>query len=82
MIRTLLLAAALGLGLGACTALDSDVSLFGDSDDSAAPANGCTVQDCSQQARNFCAARGYSPGTGPFDRCVVSVEENLRKESR
>jgi hypothetical protein len=81
MIRTLLLAAALGLGLGACDVLNSDVGLFGDSDDTAPASTACTAQSCPQ-ANSFCVARGYTAGTAAYDRCMVSVLENLRKDSR
>ncbi|HUO88613.1 MAG TPA: hypothetical protein VMU08_05520 [Rhizomicrobium sp.] len=70
--RALLVVIALAAGLGACT----DEDLFGDI---GAPApNGCTSAGCPQAA-SFCTARGYQPGTDGYDRCLVSVEENLRK---
>lgn len=77
MIRTLLLVSALALGLSGC----EDVSLdFGD-DSAAALPNGCTAEGCPD-APKFCVARGYTPGTPDFERCVASVEENLRKGNR
>lgn len=38
----------------------------------------CSVSGCPQ-ARQFCVARGYAPGTAGYDRCIVSVEQNLRQ---
>ena len=85
MIRTLLLATALGLCLGGC----ADVGLeqgflthaFEGDEDATADANGCTAQGCPQ-APQFCVARGYTPGTDRYQRCLVSVEQNLRKQNR
>jgi hypothetical protein len=37
----------------------------------------CTPKTCSQAAQ-YCAVRGYRPGTDGFGRCLVSVEQNLR----
>ena len=71
--------AAIGLALclGGCDSLDSD--WFGD--DGAAPVvqpNGCTAAGCPQAA-TFCVNRGYQPGSDRYNRCVISVEENLRR---
>lgn len=38
----------------------------------------CAPESCSQAAQ-FCTARGYHPGTDGFGRCLVSVEQNLRR---
>jgi hypothetical protein len=75
-LRMGIMAAGLALMLGGC----EDVTLFGDDtpDTSAPMANGCTAQGCPQ-APQFCQARGYSPGTDAYNRCLVSVEQNLRK---
>jgi len=86
MIRILLLAALVSVGLSACSDLGLPEEGFlthaFDSDDTAAPSsNGCTAAGCPQAA-SFCVARGYSPGTVGYQRCLFSVEENLRKESR
>jgi hypothetical protein len=70
--RILLVTVMLAAGLGACT----DFGLF--SDDTAPLPNGCTTTGCPQ-AVQFCTNRGHRPGTDDFDRCLVSVEENLRK---
>ncbi|MEI9990255.1 MAG: hypothetical protein WDM86_09470 [Rhizomicrobium sp.] len=71
-----ILAIAMALGLAGC----SDFAPFGDEDDAAATVapNGCTAQGCPQAPR-FCQARGYQPDTDAYRRCVVSVEQNLRK---
>ena len=85
MIRTLLLAALLSVGLSACSDLGLEQGFLThalESDDEApVAANGCTAAGCPQ-APSFCAARGYSPGTVGYQRCIASVEENLRKERR
>jgi|GEM_PF-6136854 hypothetical protein len=75
-LRAGLVVIAFAALLGGC----EDVTLFGDdSSDSTAPmANGCTAQGCPQ-APQFCQARGYTPGTDGYERCLVSVEQNLRK---
>ncbi|HXC55548.1 MAG TPA: hypothetical protein VNU97_09645 [Rhizomicrobium sp.] len=75
-IRTGLLAVGFAALLGGCTDLDMD--LFGDSSEPAAAPNGCTATGCPQAAQ-FCVARGYAAGTDGYNRCLVSVEENLRK---
>lgn len=74
-LRTGLVVIAFAALLGGC----EDVSLFGDdSTDTSAPmANGCTAQGCPQ-ASQFCQARGYTLGTDAYNRCLVSVEQNLR----
>ena len=86
MIRALLLATALGFALGGCAdfglpeqgflthAFDSD-------EDDTTFANGCTSEGCPQ-APSFCVARGYTPGTERYMRCLISVEQNLRRASR
>jgi hypothetical protein len=56
---------------------------FGDDDDTATTTaavqpNGCTEQGCPQAAQ-FCQARGYQPGSDGYARCLVSVNENLRR---
>ena len=61
----------LALLVGGC----EDVSLFGDDDD--APV--ADVQPNTAQASQFCQNRGYQPGTDGFSRCLISVNENLRK---
>jgi len=65
----------LALFLGGC---DPEWDPFGD-DQSAVLPNGCTAAGCPQAA-TYCVNRGYSPGTDRYNRCIVSVEENLRKE--
>jgi hypothetical protein len=77
MIRTLLLASALAFGLSGCM----EVGFGFDDDNSAAASNGCTAEGCPD-APKFCVARGYTPGTPDFQRCVASVEDNLRKGNR
>lgn len=72
-MRTALFALGLCLaaGLGGCT----DFVLF--EDEAPAYANGCTEAGCPQAAQ-FCVARGYQPGTDGYNRCIFSVEQNLR----
>ncbi|MEJ1967998.1 MAG: hypothetical protein WDN03_05050 [Rhizomicrobium sp.] len=56
-------------------------ALFPDSAPSPAAARvpgACTAVSCPQAA-NFCTARGYQPGTDGYDRCLISVEQNLRR---
>ena len=43
--------------------------------------NACTAATCPQ-APSFCMARGYQPGTDSYERCVVSVSQNLRSARR
>ena len=85
MIRTILLAALLSLGLSACSDVGFPEQGFlthaFDADDTDAPANACTAASCPQ-ASGFCVARGYSQGTAGYDRCLASVLQNLRKENR
>ncbi|MEJ0027532.1 MAG: hypothetical protein WDN01_16020 [Rhizomicrobium sp.] len=50
----------------------------GDSDRRPAKAGGCESSGCAQ-APQFCVARGYAPGTASYDRCLVSVTQNLRR---
>jgi len=67
----------LALFVGGC----EDVTLFGDDDDTTTAAvqpNDCTAQSCPQ-ASQYCQNRGYEPGTDRFARCLVSVNENLRR---
>jgi hypothetical protein len=68
----------LALFVGGCEDVSFDP--FGDDDTTAAAAqpNGCTAQGCPQ-ASQYCQNRGYQSGTERFDRCLVSVNENLRK---
>ena len=77
-LHAILLAAGLTLLLGGCE--DVGLDLFGDDSPPpvAAEPNGCTAQGCPQ-APQFCVARGYQPGSDGYDRCIVSVEQNLRK---
>jgi len=79
-LHAALLAAGLTAMLGGCA--DVDLDPFGD-DDAAVVAepNGCTSQGCPQAAQ-FCTARGYQPGSEGYDRCLISVTENLRKGTR
>lgn len=76
-IRAVLAVASLALTLSGCADIDLD-PFFDDGDTAAVAPNGCTAQGCPQAAQ-FCQARGYAPGTEAFDRCLVSVNENLRK---
>jgi hypothetical protein len=69
-LRAGLIVVGLALLLAGCD--DLDAGLFGDGE---AP----VATGPSPQAPQFCTARGYQPGTDAFQRCVVSVEENLRK---
>ncbi len=73
-LHVVLLASALAALLGGCS------DLFEDDDAPVATAqpNGCSAQGCPQAAQ-FCTARGYQAGTDRYDRCIVSVEQNLRK---
>ena len=74
-LRAAILAIGLASLLGGCM----DVDLFGDDDTAAAVSpNGCTAQGCPQ-APQYCLARGYHPDTDAYRRCVISVEQNLRK---
>lgn len=77
-LRVLLTVVLLAGGLGACADMGlSDV--FSDDDDAAPNPNACTADGCPQ-APAFCTARGYTPGTAAYQRCLVSVEQNLRKQ--
>ncbi|HEX4303489.1 MAG TPA: hypothetical protein VHZ78_11910 [Rhizomicrobium sp.] len=87
-LRLLAVAAIVALGLAGCE--DGGLPEQGflthafDSDSDDAPpvaANGCTPAGCPQ-APGFCAARGYSPGSDGYQRCIVSVESDLRKGMR
>ena len=77
-----ILVIGLSLFLGACE--DVDLDPFGDDDAATTTAavqpNGCTPQGCPQ-ASQFCQARGYQPGSDGYARCLVSVNENLRKNA-
>jgi hypothetical protein len=73
-IRIGFAAIGLALCLSACDTLEWDP--FGENAD-VAP-NGCTTAGCPQ-ATQYCVNRGYTPGTDRYNRCVLSVEENLRK---
>ncbi|MEI9990256.1 MAG: hypothetical protein WDM86_09475 [Rhizomicrobium sp.] len=44
------------------------------------PPDGTLRQPDGAQAPQFCVARGYVPGTANYDRCVVSVKQNLRRQ--
>jgi hypothetical protein len=74
-IRIGLAAIGLALCLGGCDTLGMDP--FGDDAPITSP-NGCTAAGCPQAA-TYCTNRGYTPGTDRYNRCVISVEENLRK---
>ncbi len=88
-LRAALLAISLAGFLGGCDTLNADYDPFGDdsSDSSSSSAssavqpNGCTQQGCPQ-APQFCIARGYKPDTEGYRRCIISVEQNLRKAAR
>ena len=69
----------LAIAMAACLGGCMDVDLFGDDDTTVAVApNGCTAQGCPQAAQ-YCTARGYHQDTDAYRRCVISVEQNLRK---
>ena len=87
-LRTLIVTVAMALTLSACAEVEIPEPGFlthafddGDDSDAAVAANGCTSAGCPQ-APSFCVARGYSPGTVGYQRCIISVEQNLRKEAR
>ncbi len=87
-LPVLLVLAVAMLSLGGCAEVGLPEQGFlthafdSDSDDAVPVAsNGCTPTGCPQ-APGFCTARGYKPGTAGYQRCIASVEENLRKESR
>ena len=55
------------------------------SDEGSAPVetaslNGCTTTGCPRAA-GFCLARRYQPGTVGYNRCILSVEQNLRLQA-
>ncbi len=84
-LRMFAISAALALTLAGCEDVELPepgfVTHAFNSDDSDAPpvaTNGCTPTGCPQ-APGFCVARGYSPGTEGYQRCIVSVESDLRK---
>ena len=72
-IRAGLAVLGLALFLGGC---DLEWDPFGPQD--AVSPNGCSASGCPQAA-TYCVNRGYAPGTDRYNRCIVSVEENLRK---
>lgn len=76
-IRTRLALIGLALCLGGCDTLSWDP--FSD-DAPAVQPNGCTAAGCPQAA-TYCVNRGYSPGSDSYNRCIISVEENLRRGS-
>ena len=54
-------------------------ALFPDTDPGKTPPpEACGASGCPQ-ARQFCVVRGYRPGSAGYDRCIVSVEQNLRQ---
>jgi hypothetical protein len=88
---------ALALLAGGCSSLtDRAIAMVGGpergfltpailSDDGSAPVetvsmNGCTTVGCPQAA-GFCLARRYQPGTISYNRCILSVEQNLRRQA-
>ncbi len=76
-IRAAILAIGLVSLLGGC--VDVDLDPFGDDDTAATVSpNGCTAQGCPQ-APQYCLARGYHPDSDAYRRCVISVEQNLRR---
>ncbi|MEJ1967999.1 MAG: hypothetical protein WDN03_05055 [Rhizomicrobium sp.] len=80
-IRIGLAVVGLALGLAACDSLNGDP--FGDDGGAsvATAPNGCTPSGCPDAPR-FCVARGYQPGTDRYQRCLASVQENLRRGNR
>ncbi len=44
-------------------------------------AHGCSEAVCAE-AEGFCSARGYRSATDGYRRCIVSVEQNLRRNAR
>jgi hypothetical protein len=83
ILRTLLVSAAVATSLCGCADLKLPergfVTHAVTSDDAApVPVNACTAAACPQ-APGFCAARGYVAGTAGYQRCLASVEENLRR---
>ncbi len=92
-IRTGFLVAALALFLAGCEEVDIDPFDDSDSTpppaatapSAAAPyyattprPSACTTENGCPQASQFCIARGYQPNSDGFNRCLVSVEQNLR----
>jgi hypothetical protein len=55
---------------------DVDFGVFGDDD---APV--ATAPTNSLQAGQFCQNRGYQPGSDGYARCLVSVNENLHRNT-
>jgi hypothetical protein len=79
-MRLALLAIGMAFALAGC--MDVDLDPFGDDTPEIVPAaNGCTSQGCPQ-APQFCIARGYKPDTDSYRRCIISVEDSLRKDNR
>ena len=61
----------------------ASASMFPDDGSPSAPAAAdarpnCTADSCPQAAQ-FCIARRYRPETEAFERCLISVEQNLSK---
>jgi hypothetical protein len=93
-LRIFLMVAATALSLGACSTIDDLPRQMGlpergflthafddeaaDPDDAPVAANGCTEAGCPQ-APTFCTARGYTPGSDGYQRCLISVRQNLRQ---
>ena len=92
-LRTLLMVLATAASLGACStvedlpqqmglpergflthAFDADTA---PDDDAPVAANACSQASCPQ-APAFCTARGYAPGSDGYQRCLISVAQNLR----
>ena len=90
-LRILLLAVAAALSLGACSTVEDLPQRMGlpergfvthafdtdaePDDDAPVAANTCGAAGC---APAFCNARGYAPGSDRYQRCLISVEQNLR----
>jgi len=69
----------IAIAMAVCLAGCMDFDPFGDDDTAPAVApNGCTAQGCPQAAQ-YCTARGYHQDTDAYRRCLISVEQNLRK---
>ena len=91
--RIFLLVVAAAASLGACSTIEDLPQRMGlpergflthalDAGADAAPdadvpvaANACGPSGC---APTFCAARGYAPGSDGYQRCLISVAQNLR----
>ena len=77
-IQAKLAVLGLALCLGGCDSMMWDP--FGDDDTPVVQPNGCTAAGCPQAA-TYCVNRGYQPGSDGYNRCLISVEENLRRGS-